>query len=108
AEDLPNIGQSLRYEYMPAKALTAAAKSVPLVIMMHGNNNDPRIQGESSGWVEVAAKHTLMLTSVEWQGHTFGDTVFPAIGEAGTMAILDRLLVKYPQIDPTRVYFTGL
>jgi hypothetical protein len=34
--------------------------------------------------------------------------VFPAIGEAGTMAILDRLLVKYPQIDPARVYFTGL
>src|SRR5205814_577751 len=25
-----------------------------------------------------------------------------------TMAILDRLLVKYPQIDPGRVYFTGL
>jgi poly(3-hydroxybutyrate) depolymerase len=24
------------------------------------------------------------------------------------MAILDRLLTKYPQIDPSRVYFTGL
>ena len=24
------------------------------------------------------------------------------------MAILDRLLAKYPQIDPSRVYFTGL
>jgi poly(3-hydroxybutyrate) depolymerase len=108
SEELPDAGLSLRYEYVPARALQAAPKSVPLVIMLHGNMNDPRIQGESSGWVEVAAKNMLILTSIEWQGRTFGDTKFAAIGEAGTMAILDRLLVKYPQIDPARVYFTGL
>ena len=107
-DDLPNIGLSLRYEYIPRKAVGAAPKSVPLVIMLHGNNNDPRIQGESSGWVETAAKHTVMLTSIEWQGRTFQETTFAAVGEAGTMAILDRLLTKYPQIDPSRVYFTGL
>ncbi len=107
-EELPGLGLSLRYEYIPRKALDAPAKSVPLVIMLHGNMNDPRIQGESSGWVEVAAKHTIVLTSIEWQGRTFQDTTFAAIGEAGTMAILDRLLAKYPQIDPSRVYLTGL
>jgi dienelactone hydrolase len=108
-EDLPDLGHSLRYEYVPEKALKAATKSVPLVIMMHGNNNDPRIQGESSGWVEVAAKNTIILTSVEWQGRTTPDKeVFAAIGEKGTMTILDRMLAKYPQIDPGRVYFTGL
>lgn len=107
-EELPNLGLSLRYEYVPAKALAARPRSVPLVIMLHGNNNDPRIQGESSGWVEVAAKQTLMLTSIEWQGRQTPEGNFPAIGEAGTMAILDRLLVTYPQIDPGRVYFTGL
>ena len=46
------------------------------VIMLHGNGNDPRIQGESSGWVEVAATHTIMLTSIEWQGRTAQDTTF--------------------------------
>jgi len=107
-EDLPGIGLSLRYEYVPRKAVAAAPKSTPLVIMLHGNTNDPRIQGESSGWVEVAATNTIMLTSIEWQGRTSQDTTFAAIGEAGTMAILDRLLAKYPQIDPGRVYFTGL
>jgi poly(3-hydroxybutyrate) depolymerase len=76
--------------------------------MLHGNMNDPRIQGESSGWVEVAARQTIVLTSIEWQGRKAQDTTFAAIGEAGTMAILDRLLTKYPQIDPSRVYFTGL
>ena len=108
AEEIPDLGLSLRYEYIPAKALRAPRKSAPLVIMLHGNGNDPRIQGESSGWVEVAARDTVMLTSIEWQGRTAGDTKFAAIGEAGTMAILDRLLATYPQIDPSRVYLTGL
>jgi poly(3-hydroxybutyrate) depolymerase len=108
AEELPGLGLSLRYEYIPRKALVATVKSVPLVIMLHGNTNDPRIQGESSGWVEVAAKHTIILTSIEWQGRASQDTTFAAVGEAGTMAILDRLLAKYPQIDPSRAYFTGL
>jgi predicted esterase len=107
-EELPGLGLSLRYEYVPRTALAAPPKSVPLVIMLHGNGNDPRIQGESSGWVEVAAKHTIVLTSIEWQGRTSQDTTFAAVGEAGTMAILDRLLAKYPQIDPSRVYLTGL
>jgi len=106
-EELP-MGLSLRYEYIPLKALKAAPKSVPLVIMLHGNNNDARIQGESSGWVEVAARATLILASIEWQGRKSEDTAFAAIGEAGTMMLLDRLLAKYPQIDPGRVYFTGL
>jgi hypothetical protein len=107
-EDLPGIGLSLRNEYVPRKALVAPPRSVPLVIMLHGNGNDPRIQGESSGWVEAAAKHTIVLTSIEWQGRTAQETTFAAVGETGTMAILDRLLAKYPQIDPSRVYFTGL
>ncbi len=108
-EELPGFGLTLRYEYIPAKARTAAAKTVPLVIMMHGNTNDPRIQGESSGWPEVAAKNNIILASIEWQGRTSQEKiVFPPIGEAGTMAILDRLLAKYPQIDPSRVYLTGL
>jgi poly(3-hydroxybutyrate) depolymerase len=77
--------------------------------MMHGNMNDPRIQGESSGWPEVAAKNNIILASIEWQGRTSQEKIiFPAIGEGGTMAILDRLLAKYPQIDPSRVYLTGL
>ena len=109
SEELPGFGLTLRYEYVPRASLAAAAKTVPLVIMMHGNGNDPRIQGESSGWPEVAAKNNIILASIEWQGRTSQEkTIFPAIGEAGTMAILDRLLAKYPQIDPSRVYLTGL
>jgi hypothetical protein len=53
AEDMPGFGMSLRYEYVPKTALAAAPKSVPLVIMMHGNGNDTRTQGESGGWPEL-------------------------------------------------------
>jgi hypothetical protein len=108
-EELPDIGLTLRYEYVPERALTARPGTVPLVVMLHGNTNDSRVQGESSGWPEVAAKETIVLTSIEWQGRTTQEkTVFPAIGERGTMALIDRVLAKYPQIDPTRVYLTGL
>jgi hypothetical protein len=108
-EELPGFGLTLRYEYIPQPARAAAPKTVPLVIMMHGNTNDPRIQGESAGWPEVAAKNNIILASIEWQGRTSQEKiVFPPIGEAGTMAVLDRLLAKYPQIDPSRVYLTGL
>jgi poly(3-hydroxybutyrate) depolymerase len=108
-EDLPDIGLTLRYEYVPAAALAAAPRTVPLVVMLHGNTNDSRVQGESSGWPEVAAKNTIILTSIEWQGRTSQEKiVFPAIGERGTLALIDRVLAKYPQIDPTRVYLTGL
>ena len=107
-QDLPGSGLALWYEYVPKATVGAPAKSVPLVIMMHGNGNDPRTQGESSGWVEVAAQQNLILASVEWQGRTVLDQTFAAIGEKGTMAVLDLLLAKHPQIDPSRVYFTGL
>jgi predicted esterase len=159
AEDMPGFGMSLRYEYVPKAVLAAAPKSVPLVIMMHGNGNDPRTQGESAGWPEVAAKNNIVLCSIEWQGRptpgrggppgapggsgqgrgpagasgqgrgaggaigqgrgaagasgqgrgaAVPEQAYVALGEKGTLAVLDLLLAKYPQIDPGRVYFTGL
>ena len=154
SQDLPGYGLSLWYEYVPKAAVSAAPKSVPLVVMMHGNGNDPRTQGESGGWPEVAAKNNIILASIEWQGRggpgrggpgrggqgappegrgpqagvppqgappqappppapppqgapAQGPT-YVALGEKGTLAVLDLLLAKYPQIDPSRVYFTGL
>jgi hypothetical protein len=104
----PATPLSLRYEYVPTAVLNAPRQSVPLVVMLHGNMNDPRTQGESSGWPFVAAKNNLILISVEWQGRTAQGTTYSAIGEKGTMIIIDKVLAKYPQIDPGRVYFTGL
>ncbi len=62
--------KALHYEYIPKTALNSRPKSVPLVVMLHGNGNDPRTQGESAGWPELAAKNNIILISVEWQGRT--------------------------------------
>jgi poly(3-hydroxybutyrate) depolymerase len=130
AQDMPGYGMSLWYEYVPKAARSAKPKSVPLMIMMHGNGNDPRTQGESGGWPEVAAKNNIILASIEWQGRpTPGrggagappgaggrgaegaapqGPVYVPLGEKGTFAVIDLLLAKYPQIDPGRVYLSGL
>jgi hypothetical protein len=58
------MGPSLRYEYVPLKALKAAPKSVPLVIMLHGNNNErPHSRGSSGRVVdrERPAPYTLAV-----------------------------------------------
>jgi hypothetical protein len=100
--------KALHYEYIPKAALNSRPKSVPLVVMLHGNGNDPRTQGESAGWPELAAKNNIILISVEWQGRTANGVQYAAIGEKGTLAVIDEMLAKYPQIDPGRVYLTGL
>jgi poly(3-hydroxybutyrate) depolymerase len=104
----PGTVKALHYEYIPKTALNSRPKSVPLVVMLHGNGNDPRTQGESAGWPELAAKNNIILISVEWQGRTANGVQYAAIGEKGTLAVIDEMLAKYPQIDPGRVYFTGL
>jgi hypothetical protein len=104
----PAVVKALHYEYIPKTALNSRPKSVPLVVMLHGNGNDPRTQGESAGWPELAAKNNIILISVEWQGRTANGVQYAAIGEKGTLAVIDEMLTKYPQIDPGRVYFTGL
>ena len=108
-EDLPDLGLSLRYEYVPAKALTAAPKSVPLVIMLHGNMQRPAHSGREQRMGRGRGEaHAHADVRSSGRAARPGTRRLPAIGEAGTMAILDRLLAKYPQIDPSRVYFTGL
>ena len=102
-QNLTGAGTNLWYEFIPRATTTAGAKTVPLVLMLHGNGNDNRTQGEASGWPELAAKQNIILVQPEWQGNGF-----TALGEAGTMALIDHILQKYPQVDPSRVYLTGL
>ena len=95
----------LWYEYWPTGLLKdAPAKSVPIVVLLHGNRNDPRTQAETSGFVQLAAKEGFMAVEMEWQGN--GD--YQAMGLDGIESTIYRLLDKYPQLDPSRVYAEGL
>jgi putative cell wall-binding protein len=48
-------------EYVPKTVKSSKAKSVPLVISLHGNQNDPRLQGDTTGWPELAAKENFII-----------------------------------------------
>ena len=95
----------LWYEYWPTALLKdAPEQSVPMVVLLHGNRNDPRTQAETSGFIQLAAKEGFMCVEMEWQGN--GD--YSAMGLDGIESTIYQLLAKYPQLDPSRIYAEGL
>ena len=95
----------LWYEYVPASMKDAAKHSVPLVILLHGHNNDPRTQAETSGFPELGAQEGFMVAELEWQGKS---GLYDYMGDHGIEAVVLELLKKYPQLDPSRIYAEGL
>lgn len=119
--------KSLWTEYTPKDLKNEKDGSVPLVILLHGNNNDNRTQPETSGWIELAAKENFMCVAPEHQGSTYKGSDYPDgvsfepfikgledgnpkydVNTDGIMVLVDKLLVEYPQLDASRIYVTGL
>jgi poly(3-hydroxybutyrate) depolymerase len=97
--------KQLWYEYWPEELLeNAPARSVPVMVLLHGNQNDPRTQAETSGFIQVAAEDRFFVVEMEWQG----SQSFQAMGQDGVETVIYQLLAKYPQLDPARVYAEGL
>ena len=97
--------KQLWYEYWPAGLQEGApAQSVPVMVLLHGNTNDPRTQAETSGFLQVAGKERFFVVEMEWQG----SRSYQAMGHDGVETVLYQLFAKYPQLDPSRVYAEGL
>lgn len=95
----------LWYEYWPEELKEGApAKSVPVMVLLHGNTNDPRTQAETSGFIQVAGKERFFVVEMEWQG----SRNYGAMSHDGVEQVLYQLLAKYPQLDPSRIYAEGL
>ena len=95
----------LWYEYWPEELLEGApAGSVPVMVLLHGNTNDPRTQAETSGFLQVAGEDRFFVVEMEWQG----TPNYQAMGHDGIESVLNILFQKYPQLDPSRVYAEGL
>ena len=95
----------LWYEYWPEELMDGGAeRSVPVVILLHGNMNDPRTQAETSGFLQLAAKERFFVAELEWQGNN----AYAAMQHDGIEQVVLGLLKKYPQLDPSRVYAQGL
>ena len=103
-KNLCGWGDFLWYEYIPENLLNAPEHSVPLVVMLHGNTNDPRTQAETSGFVELASERHFMTAELEWQG----SGKYVSMGSDGIEAVVRAIFEKYPFVDPARVYVTGL
>ena len=105
-----NVGNQLPtlwYEYWPNELMDASkvpAHSVPVMVLLHGNANDPRTQAETSGFIEVAGEERFFVVEMEWQG----SETAAAMGHDGIETTIYQLLAKYPQLDPSRVYAEGL
>lgn len=101
----PDVPRQLWYEYWPRELKEGAApRSVPVVVLLHGNANDPRTQAETSGFLQVAGEERFFVVEMEWQG----GRSFQAMGQDGVETVIYQLLAKYPQLDPSRVYAEGL
>ena len=95
----------LWYEYWPKELISGAPEhSVPVVVLLHGNANDPRTQAETSGFIQVAAEERFFVVEMEWQG----TPNYQAMGHDGVESVLYQLFDKFPQLDPSRVYAEGL
>jgi len=101
-------GKYTWFEYVPKTVASSKAKSVPLVITLHGNQNDPRLQGDSTGWPELAATEKFIVVAPEWQPKDVNFFKVDGLGDDGVINLVKDLQVKYPQIDPSRIYVNGL
>ena len=100
----------LWYEYLPEGVKQAGEHTVPLVVLLHGHHNDAKTQAETSGFVQLAARKNFIVAELEWQGkHDYipeSDQYY--MGDDGIEAVVNELLKRYPQIDPSRIYAEGL
>ncbi|WP_315110049.1 PHB depolymerase family esterase [Clostridium intestinale] len=101
-------GKYTWFEYVPNTVKSSENNSVPLVVSLHGNQNDPRLQGDTTGWPELAAKENFIVVAPEWQPKDVNFFKVDGLEEEGVINLVKDLQVKYPQIDPSRIYINGL
>ncbi len=90
------------YEYLPDEVLNGKAPdgTVPLLILMHGGGDDPRLYVEEQGYLELMGAERIAAVAYEHQYIT------DIISEC-TPLIVKYMLETYPALDPSRVYVTG-
>ena len=102
--EITGLGKVLWYEYYPQGTDSTARKgTVPVMLLLHGNTNDPRTQAETSGFIELSAKEHFAVVEMEWQGNGYA-----AMGLDGICQIMHLILTENPQLDASRIYAEGL
>ena len=100
--------QTTWYEILPASIVngTAAEHSVPLVVCFAGTGDDPLQVAEELGWIAVCEEHGVAVVSPGHEG-IFEDSQGDGVEYETQPLLIEYMLEKYPQLDPTRVYASG-
>lgn len=108
-----NPGNLNMYAYLPAQPVAQA----PLVVAMHGCTQNAASYDNETGWTELADRHGFYLVLPEQQTSNNSSRCFNWFepgdvqrgqGEARSIkSMVDEMLATY-DIDPNRVYVTGL
>lgn len=90
------------FEYLPDEVLdsTAPDGSIPLLVLMHGGGDDPRLYVEEQGYLNLMGAERLAAVAMEHQYIT------DIISEC-TPLLVKYMLETYPALDPSRIYVTG-
>ena len=104
--------------YRPAQAEDGAPSTpVPLVVMLHGCKQDAADFAQGTAMNELAEQHGCIVLYPEQQAKAnalrcwnWFDTAHQGrdVGEPGMLAALTRKVLKSHNVDPARVYITGL
>lgn len=96
------------YEFLPEEVVnnTATAGSVPLLLALHGNGDDPVQFLDNNGWITEACENRFAIVAPYTQMlFTMTEDRMPMC--KATVAIAQYMLDTYPALDPSRVYVSG-
>ncbi|HEX8533976.1 MAG TPA: PHB depolymerase family esterase [Allosphingosinicella sp.] len=111
---IPNNPGNLIGRYYVPKGLRGAA---PLVVVLHGCTQDAAVYDQGSGWSRLADRHGFILLFPEQQRANnpmlcfnwfSGSDTQRGMGEAASIRAMVEAVGKVHEVDPKRIFVTGL
>jgi alpha/beta superfamily hydrolase len=92
------------FEYIPQEVLEGktADGSVPLVLVLHGSDDDMRAVVNQVGWLKLAGEKRFIIAAPD---HQF--LAFESERSEAFIRLIDYMTETYPSIDKSRIYVTG-
>lgn len=107
--NVPNDDYNLWHEWIPNEALDADnTETFPLIVLMHGNTNNPIFTAEMNGWVTLAGEERVIVVGLQdiYQAGMPPCIAENRFGEENAAFIRDVLCEELP-VDLSRIYISG-
>lgn len=107
--NVPSDDYNLWHEWVPNEALSADnTATYPLIVVNHGNGNNPIFTAEMNGWVELAGEERAIVVGLQ-DIYQAGMPPCSAEERFGTenAAFIRNVICKELPVDMSRIYITG-